>query len=267
MNDLILQHISKLPTLPESFAKVESVYRNPQATFKEMADVVQDDALLTADILQAANSPLYGFSHEIKSIAKAVSLFGMGTVRGFAMASVVRHSFELDMSAYGITNAEFANLTGMLNAIAVLWYMKKDPKLLDLLSPATFLVETGKVLISHYLISENLSDQFSDALKRCDTIEEAEKITVQATTAEVSAALFRHWNFDADLVDIIANANTPQNAKPQNRKIAAILRSLRIAVNLNATLTQESMQKAIAQMQQDGLDFQSFESIAKDIEV
>lgn len=267
MNDLILQHIKKLPTLPESFTKIESIYHNPNATFKNMADVIQTDALLTADILKAANSPLYGFSHEIKSISQAVSLFGMGTVRGFAIASVVKKSFKLDVSPYGITNDEFANLTGLLNSIAVLWYIKKDQSLLDLLSPATFLIETGKVLISHYVITENLLEKFSDALERCSTTQEAEKEIIGATTAEVSATIFKHWNFDDDLVDVIANADMPENAKIQNQQVAKILKSLRIAVTLKATLTKQSIHDATIQMKKYDLDTKIFESIAKELEV
>ncbi len=267
MNDLILQRITKLPTLPESFTKIESVYHNPKATFKDMADIVQSDPLLTADILKAANSALYGFSHEVRSINKAVSLFGMGTVRGFAMASVVKHSFELDMSAYGISNDEFADMSGLLNAVAVLCYMKKDPSILDLLSPATFLVEMGKVLISHYIIKENLVDRFSEALKTRSSIQEAEREVAGTTTVKVSAALFKYWKFDRDLVDVIENADMPQNAKMQNRQAAEILKCLRTAVTLNATLTTKSVEEATRQMKQYGLDTQCLESVAQDIKV
>jgi len=267
MNDLILQRITKLPTLPKSFTKVESVYHNPTATFKDMADVIQNDPLLTADILKAANSALYGFSHEVRSVNKAVSLFGMSTVRGFAMASVVKHSFELDMSAYNISNDGFADLSGLLNAIAVLCYMKKDPKILNLLSPATFLVETGKVLISRYLIEENLVDRFSETLKTRSSIQEAEREVAGTTTAKVSAALFRYWKFDDELVDVIENADIPQNAKIQNQQAAKILKCLRTAVTLNATLTTKSVEEATWQMQQYGLDAQCLESLAQDIKV
>ncbi len=128
MNALILKQIQQLPPLPESAIMIENIYQNPNSTFKEMANVIQKDPLLTADILKAANSPLYGFSREISSVSKAVGLFGMGTIRGFALASIVKQSFKLDLSAYNITNEEFSNFSNMLSALAVLWYVKKDPQ-------------------------------------------------------------------------------------------------------------------------------------------
>ena len=76
MNDAILKQIKQLPPLPETAVKIEAVYQNPNSTFEDMVKILEKDPLLTADILKSANSPLYGFSREITSIAQAVSLFG-----------------------------------------------------------------------------------------------------------------------------------------------------------------------------------------------
>ena len=91
--------------------QIEAVYQNTNSGFNDMVKILEKDPLLTADILKAANSPLYGFSREINAISQAVGLFGMGTVRGFALASIVKKSFELNLSPYGITNEMFSNLS------------------------------------------------------------------------------------------------------------------------------------------------------------
>ena len=130
MNDKLLQQIRQLPPLPESAMQIEAVYQNPNSTFNDMVKILEKDPLLTADILKAANSPLYGFSREINAISQAVGLFGMGTVRGFALASIVKKSFALDFSSYGITNAQFAELSKKQHALVTSWYIRKDPKIL-----------------------------------------------------------------------------------------------------------------------------------------
>ena len=86
MNETILKEIKQLPPLPDTAMKIEAIYQDPNSNFQDMVKVIETDALLTADILKAANSPLYGFSREITSLSQAVGLFGMGTVRGFALA-------------------------------------------------------------------------------------------------------------------------------------------------------------------------------------
>ncbi len=265
MNDTILQRIKQLPALPESAIQIESIYHDQNSTFNDMAKVIQKDPLLTADILKSANSALYGFSKEISSVSRAVGLFGMGTIRGFALASIVKQSFKLNLSAYKLTNDEFSNFSNMLSALAISWYMKKEPKVLDILSPATFLIEIGKVLISNYVITNNLLNDFSKALQEEDSIAKAEQKIVNMTTAEVTAALFFHWKFDDDLIDVVKNCDSPHLAKPNNQKAAQSLHVLRTAVLLNATISEQSKQQAIELIKSYNLDLVTFETIIQDI--
>lgn len=259
MNDKLLQQIRQLPPLPESAMKIEAVYQDPNSTFNDMVKILEKDPLLTADILKAANSPLYGFSREIVAISQAVGLFGMGTVRGFALASIVKKSFSLDLSSYGITNDQFANVSKNQHALATSWYIKKDPKLLGILSPAAFLVEIGKVLISQYIIHEKLQEAFRDSLKNTQDVEASELSVVGVTTPEVSATVFTHWKFEEKMIDTIRYCTNPQDASEEIKKATQSLCVVRAAVPLNGVVTQESIAKAKALVSEFGLDMESFE--------
>ncbi len=258
MNDRLLQQIRQLPPLPESAMQIEAVYQNPNSTFNDMVKILEKDPLLTADILKAANSPLYGFSREINAISQAVGLFGMGTVRGFALASIVKKSFPLDLSSYGITNAQFAELSKKQHAIVTSWYIRKDPKLLGVLSPAAFLVEIGKVLISQFIIEEKLQEKFRDALKEIGDVESAEVEVVGVHAPEVSATIFTHWKFEEKLVDTIRNCVDPQHASEDIKKAAESLHVARTAVPINGVLTEASIEEAKALVDAYGLDMESF---------
>ena len=258
MNEKLLQQIKQLPPLPESAMQIEAVYQDPNSTFNDMVKILEKDPLLTADILKAANSPLYGFSREINAIGQAVGLFGMGTVRGFALASIVKKSFSLDLSAYGITNVQYAELSKKEHALVTSWYMKKDPKLLGILSPAAFLVEIGKVLISQYLVQENLQQQFKDAFQELQNVEAAELQVIGVHAPEVSATVFTHWKFEEKLVETIRYCVDPQNAPEETKKAAQSLHVVRVAVPMDGIITQESIAKAKILVDQYGLDMDSF---------
>ena len=258
MNEKLLQQIKQLPPLPESAMQIEAVYQDPNSTFNDMVKILEKDPLLTADILKAANSPLYGFSREINAIGQAVGLFGMGTVRGFALASIVKKSFPLDLSSYGITNAQFAELSKKEHALVTSWYMRKDPKILGILSPAAFLVEIGKVLISQYLLQENLQTQFKEALQELQNVEAAEIQVVGVHAPEVSATVFTHWKFEEKLVETIRHCVDPQNAPNDTKKAAQSLHVARTAVPINGIMTQESISAAKLLVDQYGLDMESF---------
>jgi len=259
MQEVLLQKIKQLPPLPESALQIEAVYQNPNSSFEDMVKILERDPLLTADILKAANSPLYGFTREITSIAQAVGLFGMGTVRGFALASIVKKSFPLNLAPYGISNDQFSALSKRQHALVTNWYLRKDPKLLGVLSPAAFLVEIGKALIAQYLTTEKKEAAFREKIAELGNVDAAEKELCGTDTAEVSATIFNHWQFEPALIDAIryCSADDAQTDVPVT---ARILKIVRVAVNIDGTITPESIEKAKALVGTFGLDLESFEN-------
>lgn len=259
MNEALVKKIKQLPPLPESAFEIEAVYQNPNSNFNDMVKILEKDPLLTADILKAANSPLYGFSREINAISQAVSLFGMGTVRGFALASIVKKSFSLDLSPYGITSTMFSILSKKQHALITAWCMRREPQLMGVLSPAAFLIEIGKVLISQQIIADKSQVSFRDSLKETQNVEESEKKIVDADTAEVSSSIFEHWRFEEGLVSVIRNCTNPELAEPEYQKAAQILHVVRSSLQLNAQITEETLTKAKELIGVYGLDLESYE--------
>jgi len=259
MTDAMLRQIKQLPPLPETAMQIEAVYQDPDSTFNDMVKILEKDPLLTADILKAANSPLYGFSREINAISQAVGLFGMGTVRGFALASIVKKSFSLNLHPYSISNAQFSNLSKYQHALVTAWYLRKDPKLAGTLSPAAFLVEIGKVLIAQYLITENRVDEFKGKLAESETVEAAERAMCDCDTPEVSANIFEHWRFEPALINTIRYASTPLNASEEDSIAAKVMHVVRTAVPINGVIDDTSEAAAKILVEEYGFDMESFE--------
>lgn len=266
MTEAILKKIKQLPPLPESAMQIEAVYQNPDSTFNDMVKILEKDPLLTADILKAANSPLYGFSREINAISQAVGLFGMGTVRGFALASIVKKSFSLDLSPYGISNDMFSALSKKQHGLVTAWCLRKENKLMGVLSPAAFLVEIGKVLIAQQIIADGKQEEFRDALKELQNVEEAEREIVGVDTPEVSASIFTQWRFETSLIDVIAHCENPEAAKDEDTKRAAeILHVVRVTVPINGVVTDASIAAAKELVEKYGLDLESFEKALENL--
>ena len=263
MTEDILKKIKQLPPLPESAMKIEAVYQDPDSSFNDMVKILEKDPLLTADILKAANSPLYGFSREINAISQAVGLFGMGTVRGFALASIVKKSFALDLSPYGINNDMFSALSKKQHALMTSWCIKKENKLLGVLSPAAFLVEIGKVLISQQILAEKKQVAFRNALLELQDVEAAERKVVGTDTPEISAQIFEHWRFEESLVSVIRHCLNPENADESDKRAAKILHVVRTTVPINGVITEASVAEAKKLIEKYKLDLPSFEESIK----
>jgi HD-like signal output (HDOD) protein len=258
MQEILLQRIKQLPALPESAMQIEEVYQNEESSLDDMVKIVEKDPLLTAEIIKAANSPLYGFSRVITSVAQAVSMFGMGTVRGFALASIVKRSFQIDLSPYGISPEQFAAHSSMQNVLVTNWYLRKNPKLLGTLSPAAFLVDIGKVVISQYLKSEQKENDFQKKIAELGSVQTAEKSLCGVTSAEVSASIFDHWQFDGSLVNTIRCSLEPDMAQDE-QTMAEILHVVRSTFTHDGKITQESSDEARELALQYNLDAAAFD--------
>jgi HD-like signal output (HDOD) protein len=265
MNNAILKQIKQLPPLPETAIKIEAVYQNPDSTFQDMVKILEKDPLLTADILKSANSPLYGFSREITNISQAVSLFGMGTIRGFALASIISKSFTLDLSPYAISNAQYSKRAENQNALVTGWYIRKNPKILGILSAAAFLIDIGKVLIAQHIIGENKKDEFSKALSENINTHEVEQNFAETDTAHVSAQIFDHWRFEEALIQTIRDSDTPEDSEITDKLAVQSLHVIKTAITLNGEITPESLASAKELIAQYGLDLESFEKSVANI--
>lgn len=266
MTEEILKKIKQLPPLPESAMQIEAVYQDPDSSFNDMVKILEKDPLLTADILKAANSPLYGFSREINAISQAVGLFGMGTVRGFALASIVKKSFSLDLSPYGINNDMFSALSKKQHGLVTSWCIRKENKLLGVLSPAAFLVEIGKVLIAQQIIADGKQEEFRDALAKLGDVEAAERQVVGTDTPEVSATIFGQWKFEAGLVDVLGHCMSPKESEnPEDIRPAAILNAVRLAVPINGVVTEASIEAAKVVIAEYDLNLEAFEKAIENV--
>lgn len=98
----VLAGINALPSLPASVTELLSSIDDPDADTDAIARRIARDQGLTTRILRVANSPFYGQSHRIASIADAVIVLGLRSVRALAVAA----SFTSVFKAGSDTEAE-----------------------------------------------------------------------------------------------------------------------------------------------------------------
>lgn len=82
MNEILLRSVEVLPPLPDTINKLRKYINESGSNVKidEIANIISSDPLMTAKLLRLANSPFYGFSREITSLAQVVSLLGIGNI-------------------------------------------------------------------------------------------------------------------------------------------------------------------------------------------
>jgi putative nucleotidyltransferase with HDIG domain len=80
-----LNGIQDLPSIPNTLNKVLSELAKESSTPDTIETIIKEDPLLTAKLLQVANSPYYGMAGKISSIARAIVIMGFAEVRNLVV--------------------------------------------------------------------------------------------------------------------------------------------------------------------------------------
>lgn len=259
MNEALLAKIRSLPPLPETVIELQKVCSNPDASLADLAKIIEKDPMVTANLIKAANSPFYGFSREIASVGQAVSLFGMSTVKGIAMSNSVTNALKIDLTPYGIQPHRFAEISSMQNALLQKWKPSSDKKLMDTLTTASFLQETGKVIIAQEIIRLGKGSEFKERIQSAP-ISEVEIEYVGETTASITAAIFEHWRFEEYIIEAIKSSDAPLKAEGDMRFCASVLSVLKSSVDIINTLNDVALENARKKANQYGLQLQQLEA-------
>lgn len=254
MKNSIVNSIKSLPPLPKTVIDMQRVCNDPNSSIQDLVKTVETDPMIVANLLKAANSPLYSFRREILNVAQAVSLFGMSMTRSIGLGNSVRKLLNVDMEPYGISSDRFAEISSMQAALVHEWYSKIDRVKADKLFLATFLQETGKIIIASDVIQEDLATNFKADIISAIDIASVERSYIQETTAAVTAAIFTHWNFDKEFIDMIQYSDSPSSAPEEIREYATALNIIKTIIPINNPFGEHGLAFGLKKAEEVGYD-------------
>lgn len=268
MNDSIYKSIKTLPPLDDTVIKIQQICRDDNAVMADLIDVIKKDPMLTANILHSANSPLYGFSREISDVGQAVNLFGMATIRGFALYGSVKQAFKINLNPYKINANQFLDIVSAQNAFAFDWCKKMDMSLLNVVSPASFLMEVGKIIVAKELLESGKAELFKTNLKNVKTLKELSELEIEMVgvdSEEVTAKILEQWNFEYEIVESIEYINKLEDAPKETRHLCSVLAAVKSAINLFEKLSEDSVANALEVVKSNGLNEAKFLEVVEKV--
>ncbi len=261
MKSSLVDSIKSLPALPKTIVEMQQVCADPEAAINDLVKVVDKDPMIVANLLKAANSPLYCFGKEIKSVSQAVSLFGMSMTRSIAIGNSVRKLLNVDMEPYGVSSEKFADISNQQAILMHNWYSKIDRKKMEDLFLACFLQETGKIIIASDIIKEDLLYNFKSEIETTNNIPQVEFSYVEETTATVTAAIFEHWKFDPTFVEMIHFSDTYKKAPEEIKEYATALNIVKTIIPINAPFSDQSITFGLRKAADAGYDHEMLEDV------
>ncbi len=195
----MLNQIEMLPPFSKVAHKATQLLKSDNFTMHELAELVQVDASLTANILRVANSAKYTTARTITDLRLAMSIIGLAEMNEIILKSAAKPYFNDMIEGYESYPGE---LWEHSLAVAVLGselhFLEPDIDA-SVLYTANLLHDIGKIVLSQYV-----KDEYKEMLRLIDTQEidflTAERKVLGFTHSDVSAKVLRDWNFNEDIV-------------------------------------------------------------------
>jgi putative nucleotidyltransferase with HDIG domain len=207
----LLTLVERMPAFPKSVQRVLELTRNADVAPKAIVEVIEKDPVLTARILKVINSAFYALPNKVSSVAQAVVMLGINTVKNLAIRSAAvgmipaRNDAGFDTDQYLLHSLGCAEVAKLLAQK----YGDTDPAEAYI---GGLLHDFGKILFTLYM-----PEPFRVALDSCIAenvplhISERELLGADHTTA--GALLAQKWQFPEPLVECI---RTHHHAPPAN---------------------------------------------------
>lgn len=225
MNELLLKSVEVLPPLPDTVSKLRKYVSEANSNIETMkvAEIISSDPLMTAKLLQLANSPYYGFTREITTINQVITLLGVGNIINIVTADSIRDNFKIDVSPYGLNTQNFLKTCNEEVTFITNWLNDEDKKLSHLLVPCAMLLRLGIVIFSNFLIQNHKDKDFLAFLNKNENLALAENEFLGVDHISFLGFLLHRWNFDDVLIESICFVRTPHAAREEVKKSAYAL--------------------------------------------
>ncbi len=261
----LLKRIDTLAPLPKTVLDIEEFKKTDNYDTNDLVKIIEQDPLMVSTILKTANSAMFGFVSKIDSLNKAVALLGINFTISIALASGVKNALNSQLAVYGGDSDMFLRIANMQSNFVSLWMNQVDMELKKELVLPSFLQESGKFLINNAVMDEGKKDDFLKQInERFDDISAIEKEFVGMSSADVTAAIFKHWNIAQSITNSIKYSDDISKVPPQYEKNAKILNIVKLVCNISRPLDEKCIAIARQRVQEFGFDLQPFDaSIAK----
>lgn len=260
MNDILTKKVDSLPPLPKTILDLEEFKKSSNKDLDTLLAIVEQDPLIVATLLKVANSAMFGFNNKVETASRAINLLGVNFTLSIAFGSAIKNAFDTDLGAYGINADGFMRLSNMSSNLLSTWIGRVDSNLKEELLLPAFLLETGMFVLSSVASEKGVKDEFLGKIKQNSlSIPALEKEYFGATSTQVTASIFKHWNLSDTLIELIGHVDNIDSCPEQYKKSVHILNVIKTICNVCEPLSDKHAQEGIEQAESFGLDTRSLE--------
>lgn len=210
-----IENIYSLPTIPPTLRKLIILIEDPNISIDELGEFILKDSALTARVIRAANSPIYGFTAKITRVSQAIMLLGLNSIKGLLLGVTV---FEyIPETITGL----WKHFEGCATSARIICEMTNNSHISEDMAVVALIHDIGKVALTlkypnEYTNVMNLARQNNSYLT------DEEKKIFDVTHSDVGSWLIYRWNFPLSFVESVKYHHDIEKTR-ENRLPASIV--------------------------------------------
>ncbi|MFH0883802.1 MAG: response regulator [bacterium] len=212
-----LDGVTRLTPMPQIAAQVLAISEDPHSSASQLAEIVQKDPVITANVLKLVNSAYYGYRRSISNIQQAIVVLGFDEVRNVTVAASLSQGLNIEGSRlfqgsdFWLHSLATATIAG---AIA-----KRNPKVnADDAFIIGLLHDIGDVILDQHfhMFFEKILD---DAEAGGENLSLVERRRLGVDHAEIGGVLARNWFLPVSIEKAILYHHEPWRADEWNHGV------------------------------------------------
>lgn len=225
-----------LPSMPDVAVRVRQAITEREAGAGEVARIIQNDPVVAARLMQAANSSLFAGQQPVDNLTSAIVRLGINNTREVVMAVTMREVFKTRNPLLNKRMVELWMHSSLVAAISAVLARKLPGFTADRALLAGLVHDIGVVpMLAH-------AGDYPE-LGRDPALLEA---TIQEYRGQVGAMILRRWNFPEDMILVPLEAENWQRRHDGGADYADLIIVAQLQSALGGTLPEPSQVPAFS---------------------
>jgi putative nucleotidyltransferase with HDIG domain len=220
-------YISKLPALPVTVSKILEIANNPDTSPVDLNRVISLDPVLMARVMKLINSAYYGVTNQVTSLARAIIMLGINTVKNLALSTAVlgnlskKENFQaLNMNGFWRHSLSVGVLSKLIARTRNI-----DSKILEEYFIAGLLHDIGKIPLNNTVTGE-----FVQAMSQADRdhrpLFQTEGQNIGFDHCRAGLIIGLEWKFGNEILETIKCHHAPESCAEEH---AALVYTVAVA--------------------------------------
>lgn len=212
----IMNGLDGLPTLPDIYNKVCSLIEQ-DTDIERIAEVIENDQIITAKVLQIANSVFYG--KQTGSVKQAITFLGLANVKNIVLSISIIENSDIQHSIFPTKKTLWQHVSITNKIVHGIYEELLQKKLPSISTTAGLLHDIGKIILM-----QNFPQQYQKVTEKVKGeaqtgICEIEDEIISVSHQEIGGFLLNWWGMPQSIVEAAAFHHTPFDKRVIDREL------------------------------------------------